>query len=294
MPGGASPFAALWPNAAGSAVMGAYAAAAHAAPAHHAPAVAAAVATGFCGTLTTFAGWMGDAAGAALCADGRTAWQSTVAWATVLLVGTAVPLGALVAGTHAGEWLWPRRDGGSGEVEKEMVENAASAADLGQPPRASPASAFAVAACVAAVVFGVAAAKDDRDMLATALLAPFGAFARMLLGRALNGRKQSRDGDGGAAWPLGTLAANTLGTVLLVALLVPEDDGGVTDSFQSPLLFGLRTGMCGALSTVSSMALETGVALPRAAAYKYFAASVIVGQTIALAVLGFATDGCVA
>ena len=83
-------------------------------------------------------------------------------------------------------------------------------------------------------------------VLAIALGAALGAVARHLTDRAVRARTTTR-------FPLGTLAVNAAGSLLLGALLGLASTRGL----PPVLLAGLGTGLCGALTTYSTFGAET-------------------------------------
>jgi CrcB protein len=88
-----------------------------------------------------------------------------------------------------------------------------------------------------------------------------GAVTRYVIGRALNGRH-----------PWGTLAVNVVGAGLLGALV------GVGPQLSHAMFALLGTGLCGALTTWSTLATEL-VALPRRAAIAYGLVTISGGLT---------------
>ncbi len=82
-------------------------------------------------------------------------------------------------------------------------------------------------------------------------------------------------------WPLGTLAANCLGC-LVIGIVTEAAGRGEAISPETRLL--LATGLCGGFTTMSSMVYETGQMLQ---GDEYAHAAVYVGSTLAASVLAF-------
>ncbi|KAK3692163.1 CrcB-like protein-domain-containing protein [Podospora appendiculata] len=106
--------------------------------------------------------------------------------------------------------------------------------------------------------------------------APLGCLARFYASLRLNGRV--------ARFPLGTFAVNVAGTAVLAAMwdLQHLPAGGVVGC---QMLQGLQDGFCGCLTTVSTWVAELA-ALRRRHAYIYGGASVGVAFGVAVAVMG--------
>lgn len=123
-----------------------------------------------------------------------------------------------------------------------------------------------------------------RGKATAALLFCFpGAFTRYFLSIQLNPLRKSL--------PVGTLTANTLGTLLLAVFYVSERTRGGTVSFTScVILKGLSDGYCGCLSTVSTFASEL-TTLGTWKAWRYALVSIILGQILVLVVIGGAEWG---
>jgi CrcB protein len=110
----------------------------------------------------------------------------------------------------------------------------------------------------------------------SALLYSFpGALSRHILGTYLNPIT--------ADLPLGTLAANTLGTGLLAAFHVIQRTH--VSAAACMTLQGFMDGYCGCLSTVSSFAVEMR-GLKGRRAWRYFGVSYVVGQLLMVTIVG--------
>lgn len=120
-----------------------------------------------------------------------------------------------------------------------------------------------------------------RRQATSALLFAFpGAFLRYWLSVKLNSKYPKL--------PLGTLAANTLGSGLLATFHVLERIKGGNISYTScVMLIGLSDGFCGCLSTVSTFASELRT-LEKWRAWRYAAISILLGQATMVLIVGSA------
>lgn len=110
----------------------------------------------------------------------------------------------------------------------------------------------------------------------TAIFAPFGALLRYVLARLLNTRVPH--------FPLGTFAANIIGTLLLAVCVV------VTTAASPPgvsraVLYGLENGFCGSLTTISTFTLEL-TTLRRKAAWVYGSVSITSAFCLVVLIVG--------
>eukprot|EP00796_Vickermania_ingenoplastis_P001680 gene1680-1042_t len=221
---------------------------------------------GFCGSLTTLSSWMLDVA------NGKTLGAA----AEELLCGVTIPMvyyvwgldcGA-VAATAAGAAL-----GGGSESHPRLVR----LVDTGLLVLVACAAVAAPSALYAVQhnhrppveTVGTMSSEDLRDTL----LAPCGAVPRFVLGYLLNKHEPWRN------FPVGTFLCNTA-AVLLATLLNRRLYTG-----DAPAGYGaVLTGVCGALSTVSTFVSET-VLLHRSGAlgmaYCYLLATVGIALFIA-------------
>ncbi|RKP01930.1 hypothetical protein CXG81DRAFT_25420 [Caulochytrium protostelioides] len=93
-------------------------------------------------------------------------------------------------------------------------------------------------------------------------------------------------------WPLGTLLANLLGTLLYAVGLLARLPTARRPALPLPrclALYALQNGLCGCLTTVSSLVGETAALKSRqgpALAYAYAGATVVLGQVIVILVAG--------
>ena len=244
------------------------------------------LATGFCGSLTSFSSFMRDfflemtnnlstpqyhptdSAGNAQRGGGK----DFMAMMAVLVVTACVSLSALKFGAHAAILL--------GRFNYRLSYSARSVFD-------KLAVFLGVGCWVGAVI--MAAIPPDRhwahserwrgQVLFAIVFAPLGCMLRFYLSLKLNGTFSS--------FPLGTFAANTIGTAALGMAWdlqrLPLDDGLSVVSCQ--VLQGIMDGFCGCLTTVSTLALELS-SLRRSHAYTYGGVSVLTSLAILTLVVG--------
>ncbi|KAI1267450.1 CrcB-like protein-domain-containing protein [Xylariaceae sp. FL1019] len=108
------------------------------------------------------------------------------------------------------------------------------------------------------------------------VFAPLGCLLRFYVSAKLNGRVPS--------FPLGTFAVNMLGTAVLGLAwdLAHVPEGGV---IGCQVFQGIEDGFCGCLTTVSTWITELAV-LPRRKSYTYGGVSVIGGLALMIAIMG--------
>ncbi|KAI5950540.1 hypothetical protein CANMA_005200 [Candida margitis] len=115
------------------------------------------------------------------------------------------------------------------------------------------------------------------------LFAPFGAILRFYLSKYLNTKVKN--------FPMGTFAANTLGTLLLAIFTLlgrgrlPSGGRINPHVMGCHVLVGLDDGFCGALTTVSTFMAEL-FALKTWHSYRYGFVSVVVGYALMILILG--------
>jgi CrcB protein len=129
-----------------------------------------------------------------------------------------------------------------------------------------------------------------REVTFAIVLAPFGAILRWYLSR-LNSAKRSKLFP---YWPLGTLAANLLATLVIAGVFVAQNvgrvsgvgGGGAYSVNGCHALYGVQEGFCGCLSTISTFAVELQNIKPRRRAIGYAVGSWVVGVLICVLVIG--------
>ncbi|KAG6021186.1 hypothetical protein E4U41_002603 [Claviceps citrina] len=233
------------------------------------------LATGFCGSFTSFSAFMRDvflavsddmpAPGAGAGAgESRSGGSSFMAMAAVVITTVVLSLGGLVFGAHC-----------------------AMATERVVPSLPYPATRRFVdpvfvllgwGCWLGALALAVFPPHDEwRGQVVFALvLAPLGCLARFYLALWLNGKM--------AALPLGTLAANVLGTAVLAMAwdVAHVRSGGVVGC---QVLQGVEDGFCGCLTTVSTWVVELR-SLRRPSAYVYGLTSVLVSFAVLVLIMG--------
>jgi fluoride ion exporter CrcB/FEX len=245
------------------------------------------LATGFCGSLTSFSSFMRDfflemandltapqyhateSPGIARRGGGK----DFMAMMAVLIVTACVSLSALKLGAHIAILL--------GRFNYRLSSSLRSTFDklavfLGV---GCWAGAIAMAAVPPDRHWAHAAERWRGQVLFAIVFAPLGCMLRFYLSLKLNGTFSS--------FPIGTFAANTVGTAVLGMAWdlqrLPLDDKPTLVSCQ--VLQGIMDGFCGCLTTVSTLALELS-SLRRSHAYTYGGISVLTSLAILTLVMG--------
>ncbi|KAM3510059.1 hypothetical protein MY11210_006065 [Beauveria gryllotalpidicola] len=232
--------------------------------------------TGFCGSFTSFSTFIRDAFlalsndmvspdlhGAA--PSHRSGGYSFMALLAVIIETVGLSLSAYIAGMHLGAALEPYTPSIPFRFARGVLDKLGVLLGWGCwlgaillavfPPRN-----FWRGTAVFAIVF-----------------APLGCLARFYLSTLLNAKRPS--------FPLGTFAANVLGTAVLGMawdIAHSADAGGVTGC---QLLQGVEDGFCGCLTTVSTWVSEL-CSLRRRSAYVYGAVSVVLSTALMIAIMG--------
>lgn len=230
-----------------------------------------ALATGLCGSLTTFSSWNNDAATVLIQYGEEDPDNITrvIGWITVLLVGFGMPIVALKFGEHVG-YLSPWADKRTGEKVYEMPKKATRMFEI--------TSYIIFWGIATSVVVTIPLLLFNRhDFMFSFVLASLGAYIRWHLS-PLNSTFQH--------FKLGTFLVNVLGTWILgIAYILDhhhEDEVGIE---VKGLLYGATAGFCGCLTTVSTFAVElTTLSFP--AAYLYGLSSVLAAQVGLIAIRG--------
>ncbi|KAJ3172218.1 hypothetical protein HDU88_007036 [Geranomyces variabilis] len=228
-----------------------------------------AIATGLCGSITTFSTWSLDTF-LALSSTGSAhrSWNgdNILAGIAITIVVLSVSLSSLSFG--------------------ETIALLPTTSTMHTPPaprpwlqlRFEPADVAAMVVgssvwtCAVALTFAV---SEWRNVMAAAAMGPFGTVLRWRLS-LLNLRYLN--------FPLGTFLANMLGT-LCIGILYLLSHRAHAGTNVCILLNALSTGFCGCLTTVSTFVVEL-TSLPKAAAWTYGVASIAGGLTLLAVVLG--------
>ncbi|KAK4169428.1 CrcB-like protein-domain-containing protein [Cladorrhinum sp. PSN259] len=223
------------------------------------------LATGFCGSFTSFSAFMRDVF-LALAGEGytRNGGYSFLSFLGVVIVTVSMSLAGLFVGAHLAILVEPVTPSLPYAVTRRVLDNAVVVLGWG--------------CWLGAVLMSIFPPNDEWRGVATFALAfaPLGCLARFYLSLKLNGRV--------ASFPLGTFAVNILGTAVLAMSwdLAHVPLGGVVGC---QVLQGIQDGFCGCLTTVSTWVAELA-ALRRGHAYVYGGASVVTGLAVLVAIMG--------
>ncbi|KAK3996049.1 CrcB-like protein-domain-containing protein [Cladorrhinum sp. PSN332] len=226
------------------------------------------LATGFCGSFTSFSAFVRDVflalTGEGYHDDKRNGGYSFLALVGVAIVTISMSLSGFFAGAHLALLIQPVIPSLPCAATRKFIDNGV---------------AFLGWGCwLGAVLMSVFPPHDEWRGVATFALAfaPLGCLARFYLSLKLNGKLPS--------FPLGTFAVNILGTAVLGMSwdLAHVPLGGVV---ACQVLQGVQDGFCGCLTTVSTWVAELA-ALRRGHAYIYGGASVVAGLAVLVAIMG--------
>lgn len=237
------------------------------------------LATGFCGSFTSFSSFIRDAFLAmsnSLTTPGtssiapRNGGYSFMALLAVMFVTISLSLSGLFLGAHLAIALEPVTPSLPYLFTRKFVDRLAVVLAWG--------------CWLGAVLLSIlppdrfdGGVETWRGRATFALVfAPLGCLGRFYASMYLNGRK--------ASFPLGTFAVNILGTAILGMCwdLAHAPFGGVVGC---QVLQGVEDGFCGCLTTVSTWVAELA-SLRRRHAYIYGAASFLVALAIMVAIMG--------
>lgn len=271
------------------------------------------IATGLCGSITTFSTWAYESNKLALQqldsgygGVGNNYHQGrTLQWLLSLWEGVLIPLAALHAGQHVSQAYKARIAAAAAAAAADTASSAAAAgvnpslpcptlppSPLLPPPwhaRAELGILVVYLATTASVV-AIPLAYGWSFLCYTGVLGAVGAFTRFKLApynkalpslltalpplKPLLAYLEVEKG----RFPLGTFLANALGTlVLALAMYGSKFAASYHDIPTQSLLYGVSTGFAGCLTTMSTFVLELHT-LPRPAGYFYGAVSMAVGQ----------------
>ena len=230
-----------------------------------------ALATGFCGSITTFSSWNNDAVTVFLQYGKENPDNITriVGWLTIIIIGFGMPVAALWFGMHLG-YISPWADQRTGERVYVKPNGKVRAIEI------VTYIVLWLLTTVTAVAVPLLIFKR-YDFVFSFVLASLGAYLRWHLSPWNSDFKHFRPG---------TFTANTLGTWLLgAAYLLDHHYENEAGEKVKALLYGVIMGFCGCLTTVSTFAVElTQLSLP--GAYLYGLVSVLAAQVGLVAIRG--------
>ncbi|KAG6002891.1 hypothetical protein E4U43_001016 [Claviceps pusilla] len=232
------------------------------------------LATGFCGSLTSFSTFIRDvflamsndlsAPASPATAQGRNGGYSFMAMVAVVITTVSLSLGGLKLGGHcamATERLMPSFPY---STTRRFID---------------PLFVLLGWGCWAGTV-AMAVSPPHEAWRGQAIFAlvfsPLGCLARFYLALYLNGKM--------ATLPLGTIAANVTGTAILGMAwdLAHVQSGGI---LGCQVLQGIEDGFCGCLTTVSTWVAELN-GMRRQSAYLYGCTSVLVSLAVMILIMG--------
>ncbi|KAF5344137.1 hypothetical protein D9758_008889 [Tetrapyrgos nigripes] len=224
-----------------------------------------AITTGFCGSLTTFSGWQSDIFNSWINSGefGRGGLRDFMDGLGKTVFTLSISLASVIFGQYLARLLAPRI-----------------------PAIPSPTFHYRYGLTIFSIIMYAAVfpayfalPKDYRHQATAALLFAFpGALSRYILSIRLNPLLKD--------FPMGTFAANAVGTGLLAAFHVIQGiEGHSVSSNTCSVLQGLGDGYCGCLTTISTFAVEI-LALKGWSKLRYVAMSWIAGQVLFLVIYG--------
>lgn len=234
------------------------------------------LATGFCGSLTSFSTFIRDVFLAlsndmvspdlhGLAPAHRNGGYSFMALLAVIIETVGLSLGAYVAGLHLGAALELYTPSFPFRFTRTVLDRLFVVLGWG--------------CWLGALLMAIFPPQNHwRGTVVFAIVfAPLGCLGRFYLSMFLNSKRPS--------FPLGTFAANVLGTVVLGMawdIAHSTSTGGV---LGCQLLQGIEDGFCGCLTTISTWVSELS-SLRRKSSYIYGTVSVIVSTALMIVIMG--------
>lgn len=234
------------------------------------------LATGFCGSFTSFSTFIRDVFLAlsndmvspdlhGLSPAHRNGGYSFMALLAVIIETVGLSLGAYIAGIHLGAALEPYTPSIPFRLTRSVIDKLFVVLGWG--------------CWLGAVLMAIFPPHDFwRGTAVFAMVfAPLGCLGRFYLSMYLNSKRPS--------FPLGTFAANVLGTVVLGMawdIAHSTSTGGV---LGCQLLQGVEDGFCGCLTTISTWVSELS-SLRRKSSYIYGTVSVVVSTALMIVIMG--------
>ncbi len=223
-----------------------------------------AIATGLCGSITTFSSWNSEAV-SSLLQTGQNPPDNIVrvlAWGTTLFLGVGMSSASLSVGRHLA-LLSPWSD--SKRRRPPSTKTSSPCCNVSTVEGTVFLSLWIVATLLVAVVPYV---LGRQELVFTCILASFGTYVRWHLA-PLNSAFLNK-------FKLGTFLVNVGGAWLLGGVVCVRDLY-TEEPLLHDALVGLATGFCGCLTTVSTFALELS-SLPVKSSYLYAFTSIALAQ----------------
>ena len=231
-----------------------------------------AIATGLCGSITTFSSWNSEAA-EVLLQVGRGPPDNAeriIGWFTVLVIGVGMPIAALLFGRHVAH-LSPWSDGRLVEQEEYVQFRKCRNQTM------QKVVFIAVWMCCTCVVLFLPFHYQQYHLMFSFLFCFVGTYTRWYLSPLNTVVKNFK---------LGTFLANVLGSWLLGGVVVVSVHfESQLSHFETAVLKGVSTGFCGCLTTVSTFAVEL-LTLSLSGSYVYGFMSLALAQVGLVAVRG--------
>lgn len=227
-----------------------------------------AIATGLCGSITTFSSWNSEAVSTLLQADQAAPNDAVrvLGWLTTLLLGLGMSTAALTLGHHLAT-LSPWAD--MKQRNKQLSEKSRCCVVF------EAVVWVLVWLVMTLLVVAVPYVLRRRDLIFSCLFASLGVYIRWHLSPFNAVFKNFK---------LGTFLANVTGAWVLGGVVSILDRHTEGELFHD-LLVGVAAGFCGCLTTVSTFAVELS-SLPLWASYVYGTTSIVLAQVGLILVRG--------
>ncbi|ORZ07521.1 CrcB-like protein-domain-containing protein [Lobosporangium transversale] len=244
--------------------------------------------SGLCGSITTFSSWSLGIFVEMINPTKikRHPLQNVLSALTELVVTLAFSMVGLQSGMHLGEAILQKDTTDNSDNSSRMQNKPEPLKPVESPLHWTILDFIIIGSCVllwigmvlVTILMPQGSWTSWRHVVFAICFAPPGAILRWYLSRFNIRTKQ---------FPVGTFAANVIGSLILAALVCLQHSSGVggKSTLICQVLSGLQDGFCGCLTTISTFALELKI-LSRRASYIYGVSSVVAAQLAMLIVLG--------